>query len=146
MTLPPHDRPGSPHASPPRTLHAEMNVTPMLDVLLVLIIAFMTMLSLRRTIEAELPDPKTLAAEGNAVALVLEVGPNGYYALNREVVPASGLGARIESVYAERSDKRIILQGARNAMYHEVIRAMDVARGAGVTVIGVDMRAATTRR
>jgi biopolymer transport protein TolR len=125
-------------------MHAEMNVTPMLDVLLVLIIMFMAMLAARRGLDVHLPDPT--AQQGDAVAIVLEVGPRGYYALNREVVPAADLAPRIRELYAGRPDKRIILSGARDATYQEVIGAIDIVKGAGVTVIGVDTRVAPPPR
>jgi biopolymer transport protein ExbD len=71
---------------------------------------------------------------------VLEVGARGYYAVNQRVVPTDSLHARLQAIYDTRPDKRLILRGARDATYQEVIRAMDIARGAGVTVIGADTR------
>lgn len=127
-------------ASPARSqMHAEMNVTPMLDVLLVLLIIFMAAISARMTIEAHLPDPHVQATT-DAVPIVLEVGPRGYYAVNRQPVPPDSIAARLYALYATRPDKRIILKGARNASYQQIITAMGIARGAGVTVIGVETR------
>jgi biopolymer transport protein ExbD len=97
------------------------------------------MLAARRGLEAHLPDPNA-ALQSDAVPIVLEVGPRGHYAINREVVPGAELPARLHALYAARPDKRIIVEGARDARYQEVIRAMDIARGAGVTVIGVGTR------
>ena len=142
MALPTRPAPRDPPAS--STMHAEMNVTPMLDVLLVILIIFMTMIAVRSTIELQLPDPEAIAQD-DPVPLVLEVGPNGYYALDQQVIPSADLASRLRAIYAERSDKRIILHGARTARYQEVIRAMDIARGAGVTVIGTEMRPRPTR-
>jgi biopolymer transport protein TolR len=116
-------------ASSARPMNAEMNVTPMLDVMLVLLIIFMAAITNRMVLPAHLPD------------IVLEVGTRGYYAVNQQVVPADSLQARLRAIYDGRPDKRIILRGARDATYQEVLRAMDIARGAGVTVIGIDSRA-----
>ncbi len=129
---------------PPSTageMNAEMNVTPMLDVLLVVLIIFMTMISARMTIEAHLPDPNA-PPSGDAVPIVLEVGPRGAYAVNQQPIPSDSLAARLEALYAMRPDKRIILHGARDASYQEIVTAMGIARGAGVTVIGVETRGA----
>ena len=139
MALPGRDRTGGSMVSPPTSLTSEMNVTPMLDVMLVLLIIFMTALSARIFVDAHLPDPSAVPSN-DAVPIVLEVGANGYFAINRQVVPAADLPARLEALYTGRPDKRIILQGERAARYQEIITAMDIARGAGVTVIGVEMR------
>ncbi len=118
---------------------ANMNVTPFLDILLVLLIMFMVMYPLsRRAIEAQLPDTTPDAVVGAAVPIVLTVGRGAAYALNQEPVPATSLRARLLAVYAPRPDKRLMVRGAPDATYQEVIAAMDVARGAGVTVLGVD--------
>ena len=127
-------------ASSARPMNAEMNVTPMLDVMLVLLIIFMAAITNRMILPAHLPDPNPAPQRSETVPIVLEVGANGYYAVNQQVVPADSLRLRLRSIYDERPDKRIILRGARNASYQEVLRAMDIARGAGVTVIGVDSR------
>ena len=140
MPLAPHDRSSRSLLAAPAALQAEMNVTPMLDVMLVLLIIFMASISARFVIDAHLPDPRP-AEHSEAVPIVLEVGGNGHYAINREVVPAAGLAARLTALYLGRPDKRIIIHGERTALYREIIAAMDVARGAGVTVIGVEMRA-----
>ncbi len=139
MSLSANERPGTPAWSVPSAMPPEMNVTPMLDVLLVLLIIFMAALSSRMVIDAHIPDPNA-HAQSEAVPIVLEVGANGVYAINRQAVPSRELATRLKALYAERPDKRIILQGARDAKYQEIIHAMDVARGAGVVVLGVEMR------
>jgi biopolymer transport protein TolR len=128
-------------ASSARPMNAEMNVTPMLDVMLVLLIIFMAAITNRMVLPAHLPDPDPVAHRSEIVPIVLEVGTRGYYAVNQQVVPADSLQARLRAIYDGRPDKRIILRGARDATYQEVLRAMDIARGAGVTVIGIDSRA-----
>ena len=134
-----------PPASSSRPMNAEMNVTPMLDVMLVLLIIFMAALSNRMILEAHLPDPAP-GEQSDVVPIVLEVGARGYYAVNQELVPPDSLHARLRALYDPRPDKRLILRGARDATYREVIRAMDIARGAGVTVIGVETRSLEVER
>ena len=121
------------------SMTADMNVTPMLDVMLVLLIIFMASIAKRSVIDAHLPDP-TPVVQAEGVPIVLDVGPRGYYAINQQPVDATDLDARLRALYVARPDKRIIVRGARDASYDQVLHAMDVARGAGVTVIGVDTR------
>ena len=118
-------------------MSAEPNVTPMIDVLLVLLIIFMFMVPMMRMrLDAQIPDPDARGGEG-AVGLVLEVGAGGQYALNRQPVPATELDARLRAVFAGRPDRRLVVRGARDARYQEVVTAMDVARGAGARVFAL---------
>ena len=119
-------------------MNAEPNVTPMIDVLMVLLIIFMVIVpSSRRAIDVQL-----LAEQAGAggTPIVREVGPGGRLALDQEPVAAAQLGARLRAVYAGRPDRVITVRGARTARYQEVVAALDSARGAGVHVIGLDTR------
>ena len=118
----------------------EINVTPMIDVLLVLLIIFMMVVPMaRKAIDIQLPDPNPAVAPANAVSqqIVLEVLPNGAFAVNKEPLNKDNLVKRLKEIYDPRPDKLIFIKGDPKVTYQDVIFAMDMARQAGVKVIGV---------
>jgi biopolymer transport protein ExbD len=119
----------------------EINVTPMIDVLLVLLIIFMMVVPMaRKAIDIQLPDPNPAVAPANAVSqqIVLEVLPNGVFAVNKQPpLNKDNLMARLKEIYDGRPDKLIFVKGDPKVQYQDVIFAMDMARQAGVKVIGV---------
>lgn len=118
----------------------EPNVTPMIDVLLVLLIIFMMVIPMaRKAIDIQLPDPNPAVAPANAVSqqIVLEVLPNGAFAVNKEPLNKDNLVKRLKEIYDPRPDKLIFIKGDPSVKYQDVIYAMDMARQAGVIVIGV---------
>jgi biopolymer transport protein ExbD len=122
------------------SLTNEINVTPMIDVLLVLLIIFMMVVPMaRKAIDIQLPDPNPAVAPANAVSqqIVLEVLPNGAFAVNKEPLNKDNLVKRLKEIYDPRPDKLIFIKGDPKVTYQDVIFAMDMARQAGVKVIGV---------
>ncbi|MBA2688435.1 MAG: biopolymer transporter ExbD [Gemmatimonadaceae bacterium] len=117
----------------------EINVTPMIDVLLVLLIIFMLVVPMsRKAIDLQIPDPndQTVSATPPPAQIVLEVGPGGVFSVNKEVIPKERLLARLKQIYDPRPEKIIFVKGDPKVKYEDVIWAMDVSRGAGVKVIG----------
>ena len=125
------------------SLTNEPNVVPMIDIMLVLLIIFMIMQPMmRKAVDLQLPEPNpsTVTANQASDQIVLEVKEDGSFALNREPLTKETLSARLTEVYANRPDKIIFLKGDEKVIYQDVIAAMDMARGAGVKVIGIPPR------
>ncbi|HRN54722.1 MAG TPA: biopolymer transporter ExbD [Gemmatimonadaceae bacterium] len=121
-------------------LNNEPNVVPMIDIMLVLLIIFMIMQPMmRKAVDLQLPDPTPAVVTANAASdqIVLEVLADGSFAINREPVTKENLGNRLREIYDPRPDKIIFIKGEPTVIYQDIITAMDVARGAGVKVIGI---------
>ncbi len=126
------------------TLNAEPNLTPMIDVLLVLLVIFMMIIPMsRKAIDVQLPDPnpQPSTAQANPNQIVLEVLPGEKYSINTEPVDKDKLYARLKEIYDPRPEKIIFIKGDPNVLYQDVIFAMDASRGAGVKVIGAAPKA-----
>ncbi len=119
-------------------VQSDINVTPMIDVLLVLLIIFMITQPLsRKAIDIQVPPPNsTTQSTAASNQIVLELTDNGGYAINSQPVPKDQLDAQIHAVFDNRPAKLLFIKAASNRIYQDVIDAMDVARGAGVQIIG----------
>ena len=125
--------------NPQSGLTNEINVTPMIDVLLVLLIIFMMVIPMsRKAIDLQLPDPTPdNTPQGPPPSqIVLEVLPGNVFKVNSQPIPKNDLQKRLKEIYDPRPDKIIFIKGDPAVKYSDVIYAMDVARGAGVKVIG----------
>lgn len=122
---------------PEPAVYRDMNVTPFIDVLLVLLVIFM-MLNLigRTTVRAQVPPPAAGPA-APVVQLVLELPASGAYTLNGQPIPGEQLESQLRAVFADRSPSLLFVTAAPTRRYQEVIRAMDIARGAGVQVVAL---------
>ena len=120
------------------TTTAEINVTPMIDVMLVLLIIFMVITP--GLVHATLPAAHTATYERDRHPTLI-VEATGAYSLDVgrrfEAVPDARLQARLAEVYAGRpADHVLYLKADRNASYARVLTALDAARQAGVVRIG----------
>jgi biopolymer transport protein TolR len=117
----------------------DINVTPMIDVLLVLLIIFMiTQPMSRRAYDVQVPreEQQQQRQRQQSDQIVLELRADGAYAVNNQPVTLDGLDGVIHQIFDARPAKLLFIKAAANRKYAEVIKAMDVARGAGVQVIG----------
>jgi biopolymer transport protein TolR len=116
----------------------EINVTPMIDVLLVLLIIFMMVIPMsRKAIDLQLPDPTPDDTNSGPPPsqIVLEVLPGNTFKINSQPVTKADLARKLKEIYDPRPDKIIFVKGDPTVKYSDVINAMDAARGAGVKVI-----------
>jgi biopolymer transport protein ExbD len=119
-------------------LRGDINVTPMIDVLLVLFVVVMLVQQVRRIMPLHLPRlGGTVVSEAPAPSqIVLQLREDGSYAINDRPIPLELLSRRLSELYLDRPVKLLFVQSAPGRSYGEVMDAVDLARGAGVQVVG----------
>jgi biopolymer transport protein TolR len=120
---------------------SNINITPMIDVLLVLLIIFLVIQpALQKGIEVQVPPVEEQEVQQNETPpdqIILEVRPGPSYFINQMPVPTNQLEAQIQSIFAQRPRKVLFVKGAENLVYGDVVRAIDAARGGGIEVVGL---------
>jgi biopolymer transport protein TolR len=119
-------------------VQSEPNIVPLIDIMMVLMIIFMVLAAAQQeALFAQLvPEARNAQGPGEE-RVVLEIGTGGRYAINRQVVPRDSLAVRLRAIYAGRPDKTMLVRGDGAAPYQEIVTAIDIARGAGVAVVGL---------
>jgi biopolymer transport protein TolR len=129
-------------------VQSDINVTPMIDVLLVLLIIFMITQPLSRmAMDVQVPPPDTPQTNKTPPnQIVLELGDDGGYNINGQPVPKDQLDTQIHAIYDQRPAKLLFIKAGPNRIYQDVVEAMDVARGAGVQIIGFTPKEANAQK
>jgi biopolymer transport protein ExbD len=121
-------------------LHArsEINITPYIDILLVLLIIFMVIQpSAQYNLGARVPQNQQQKAEHPSPAIVLSIQQDLSLQINQEPVALKNLGSRLFQIFSARPDKRMFLHAATELPFGTVARIIDIAKGSGVGDIGL---------
>ncbi|HEY6872343.1 MAG TPA: protein TolR [Geobacteraceae bacterium] len=121
-----------------RQTMSQINVTPLVDVMLVLLIIFMvTAPMMQQGVQVNLPKADTKALTPEETTVVVSIEKTGRVFINSSEVPGSELKAKLTSMFATRSKKEVFLKADKDVPYGEVIKAMAEIKGAGIERLGM---------
>jgi biopolymer transport protein TolR len=117
---------------------SEINVTPFVDVVLVLLIIFMvTAPMMQQGVDVDLPETTTQPLRMKDEPLILSIKKEGKYYLGRSEIPLEELQAKLEAIFEGRDSKEIFLRADSEAPYGVVVKGLAAAREAGATKLGM---------
>jgi biopolymer transport protein TolR len=117
---------------------AGVNVVPLIDVLLVLIIIFMVITPLApKGLPALIPQPAKDGGHPEPGVIVVHVGAGGALQINHEKESWETVGARLRDIFAERAEKVAFVQGDAPVEFADVARVISIMRGAGIEKVGL---------
>jgi biopolymer transport protein TolR len=121
-----------------RGMMAQINVTPLVDVMLVLLVIFMvTAPMMQQGVQVNLPKADTKGMNAQEDTVIVAVDKSGRTFINKDEVPAGDLRRRLTELFATRTKKEVFLKADAGVPYGEVVRAMADIKGAGIERLGM---------
>lgn len=118
---------------------ADINITPYIDILLVLLIIFMVITPIRQ-MDLDVKVPQTSNDTEGAIdpsVIVVSIDESAQIAINQEETTIARLGAQLQEIYSARANKNMFISASAKLPYGDVVRVIDIAKGAGVGDIGL---------
>lgn len=118
---------------------SDINITPYIDILLVLLIIFMVITPVRQ-MDLDVKVPQTSQDNSSAVdpsVIVVSIGESARIAINNEETSIGNLGPKLQEIYSKRSNKNMFVSASAKLPYGDVVKVIDIAKGAGVGDIGL---------
>jgi biopolymer transport protein ExbD len=123
---------------------ADINITPYIDILLVLLIIFMVITPVRQMdldVKVPQPPPEGVEAQVDPSVIVVSVGEAAQIAINQDPTDIGSLGMKLQEIYSARANKNMFISAHPKLPYGDVVKVIDIAKGAGVGDIGLIIEA-----
>ena len=120
---------------------ADINITPYIDILLVLLIIFMVITPIRQMdLDVKVPQTSNNQDTSGPIdpsVIVVSIGEAAQLAINQEPTTVSELGPKLQEIYSKRANKNMFVSASAKLPYGDVVRIIDIAKGAGVQDVGL---------
>ncbi len=117
---------------------SQINVTPLVDVMLVLLVIFMvTAPMMQQGVQVNLPKAETKTLPAPEESVVVSIEKSGRIFINSSEIPAGDLRAKLSEMFAARSKKEVFLKADKDVPYGDVVRTMAEIKGAGIERLGM---------